>query len=98
MVLVLVTWTKQFLGQVDVRLTWFGYIYLDISKQYKNYTHMKKSKGNLTLAIIVTAVIGTALVKVAEYIFGMTNVFLFCVTVTSIVGIIVVPLMQVKKR
>ena len=59
---------------------------------------MKKSKGNLTLAIIVTAVIGTALVKVAEYMFGMTNVFLFCVTVTSIVGIIVVPLMQVKKR
>jgi hypothetical protein len=59
---------------------------------------MKKSKGNLTLAIIVTAVIGTALVKVAEYIFGMTNVFLFCVTVTSIVGIIVVPLMQVKKQ
>jgi len=59
---------------------------------------MKKSKGNLTLAIIVTAVVGTALVKVAEYMFGMTNVFLFCVTVTSIVGIIVVPLMQVKKR
>ena len=59
---------------------------------------MKKSKVNLTLAIISTAVIGTALVKVAEYIFGMTNVFLFCVTVTSIVGIIVVPLMQVKKR
>jgi len=59
---------------------------------------MKKSKVNLTLAIIVTAVIGTALVKVAEYMFGMTNVFLFCVTVTSIVGIIVVPLMQVKKR
>jgi hypothetical protein len=59
---------------------------------------MKKNKRNLTLAIIVTAVVGTALVKVAEYIFGMTNVFLFCVTVTSIVGIIVVPLMQVKKR
>jgi hypothetical protein len=59
---------------------------------------MKKSKGNLTLAIIVTAIVGTALVKSAEYIFGMTNVFLFCVTVTSIVGIIVVPLMQVKKR
>jgi len=59
---------------------------------------MKKSKVNLTLAIIVTAIVGTALVKTAEYMFGMTNVFLFCVTVVSIVGIIVVPLMQVKKR
>jgi|688.fasta_scaffold190817_4 hypothetical protein len=59
---------------------------------------MKKSKVNLTLAIIVTAVIGTALVKVAEYTFGMTNVFLFCVTVTSIVGIIVVPIAQMRKR
>ena len=59
---------------------------------------MKKSKSNLTLAIIVTAVVGTALVKSAEYIFGTVNVFLFSVAVTSIVGIIVVPIAQMRKR
>jgi len=59
---------------------------------------MKKSKGNLTLAIIVTAVIGTALVKTAEYMFGATNTFMFAVAVTSIVGIVVVPIAQMRKR
>ena len=59
---------------------------------------MKKSKVNLTLAIIVTAVIGTALVKSAEYMFGTVNVFMFSVAVTSIVGIIVVPIVQMRKR
>ena len=59
---------------------------------------MKKSKVNLTLAIIVTAVVGTALVKSAEYIFGTVNVFLFSVAVTSIVGIIVVPIAQMRKQ
>lgn len=59
---------------------------------------MKKSKDNLILAIIVTAIVGTVLVKTAEYMFGVVNVFLFCVTVVSIVGIIVVPLMQVKRQ
>ena len=44
--LVLVTWIKQFLERVDVRLTWFGYIYLDISKQLK-YTHMKNKSVRL---------------------------------------------------
>ena len=53
---------------------------------------MKKSKVNLTLAIIVTAVISTALVKSAEYMFGTVNVFMFSVAVTSNVGIIVVPI------
>ena len=59
---------------------------------------MKKSKVNLTLAIIVTAVIGTALIKSAEYMFGTVNVFMFSVAVTSIVGIIVVPIAQMRKR
>lgn len=59
---------------------------------------MKKNKSNLTLAIIVTAVVGTVLVKSAEYIFGMANVFMFSVAVTSIVGIIVVPIAQMRKR
>jgi uncharacterized membrane protein len=59
---------------------------------------MKKSKVNLTLAIIVTAVIGTALIKSAEYMFGTVNVFMFSVAVTSIVGIIVVPIVQMRKR
>ena len=59
---------------------------------------MKKSKVNLTLAIIVTGIVGTALVKTAEYMFGVVNVFMFSVAVTSIVGIIVVPIVQMRKR
>ena len=59
---------------------------------------MKKSKRNLTLAIIVTGIVGTALVKTAEYMFGVVNVFMFSVAVTSIVGIIVVPIAQMRKR
>lgn len=38
---------------------------------------MKKNKRNLTLAIIVTAIIGTVLIKTAEYMFGTVNVFMF---------------------
>ena len=69
-----------------------------IQLNHKNHTHMKKSKVNLTLAIIVTAVIGTALVKTAEYMFGAVNMFMFSVAVTAVVGIIVVPIMQVKRQ
>lgn len=59
---------------------------------------MKKNKRNLTLAIVVTAVVGTVLVKSAEYMFGMANVFMFSVAVTSIVGLVVVPIAQMRKR
>jgi len=59
---------------------------------------MKKSKRNLTLAIIVTGIVGTVLVKTAEYMFGVVNVFMFSVAVTAIVGIIVVPIAQMRKR
>ena len=59
---------------------------------------MEEVKVNLTLAIIVTAVIGTALVKSAEYMFGAANMFMFSVVVTSIVGIVVVPIAQMRKR
>lgn len=59
---------------------------------------MKKNKRNLTLAIIVTAIIGTVLIKTAEYMFGTVNVFMFSVAVVSIVGIIVVPIAQMRKR
>ena len=59
---------------------------------------MKKSKVNLILGLIVTGIVGTALVKTAEYMFGMVNVFMFSVAVTSIVGIIIVPIAQMRKR
>jgi hypothetical protein len=59
---------------------------------------MKKSKSNLILGIIVTGIVGTTLVKVAEYMFGVVNVFMFAVAVTAVVGIIVVPIMQVKRQ
>jgi len=59
---------------------------------------MKKTKVNLTLAIISTAIVGTALVKSAEYMFGAANTFMFAVAVTSIVGIVIVPIAQMRKR
>jgi hypothetical protein len=59
---------------------------------------MKKTKGNLILGMIVTGIVGTTLVKVAEYMFGTVNVFLFAVATTAIVGIVVVPIMQVKRQ
>ena len=59
---------------------------------------MKKTKSNLTLAIISTAIVGTAIVKSAESIFGAANTFMFSVAVTSIVGIVIVPIAQMRKR
>lgn len=59
---------------------------------------MKKSKGNLILGILITGIVSTALVKSAEYMFGVVNVFMFAVAVTAVVGIIVVPIMQVKRQ
>jgi uncharacterized membrane protein YeaQ/YmgE (transglycosylase-associated protein family) len=59
---------------------------------------MKKSKSNLILGLIVTGIVGTALVKTAEYMFGMVNVFMFSVAVTAIVGLVVVPIAQMRKR
>ena len=59
---------------------------------------MKKTKSNLILGILTTGIVGTALVKVAEYMFGVVNVFMFSVAVTAIVGIIVVPIAQMRKR
>ena len=59
---------------------------------------MKKSKGNLILGMLITGIVGTALVKTAEYMFGVVNVFMFAVAVTAVVGIIVVPIMQVKRQ
>jgi uncharacterized membrane protein YeaQ/YmgE (transglycosylase-associated protein family) len=59
---------------------------------------MKKSKSNLILGLIVTGIVGTALVKLAESMFGATNTFMFAVAVTSIVGIVVVPIAQMRKQ
>lgn len=57
---------------------------------------MRKNKTNLMLSIVVTSIIGTALVKGAEYTFGVTNVFMFAVTVVAIAGL-VIPVIQIKK-
>jgi hypothetical protein len=59
---------------------------------------MKKTNNpfKILLAILVVALMGTALVKYAESIFGVVNVFLFSVGVVAVVGIIVVPIMQLK--
>ena len=59
---------------------------------------MKKTNRNLILGMMITGIVGTALVKTAEYMFGTVNVFMFSVAVTSIIGIIVVPIVQMRKR
>ena len=59
---------------------------------------MKKNKSNLILGMLITGIVGTALVKTAEYMFGVVNTFMFAVAVTAVVGIIVVPIMQVKRQ
>ena len=48
--------------------------------------------------IMIISIIGTALVKLAEHMFGVVNVFMFAVAVTAIVGVIVVPVMQLKQK
>lgn len=59
---------------------------------------MKKNKRNLILIILITSIIGTALVKLAEHMFGAANVFMFAVAVVAVVGLVVVPVMQAKAK
>ena len=49
-------------------------------------------------AILITSLIGTALVKAAEYMFGVVNVFMFAVAVVAIVGCVIVPIMQINQN
>jgi hypothetical protein len=60
--------------------------------------NMKKTNRNLILSIIVTAIVSTVLVKTAEHYFGMANVFMFAVAIVTIVGVVVVPVMQVRAK
>ena len=52
----------------------------------------------IILAILITSIIGTALVKTAEHYFGVVNVFAFAFAVTAIMGVIVVPYLQYKQN
>jgi hypothetical protein len=54
-------------------------------------------KKNIILTVLAVGVAGTVLVKVAEHMFGMTNVFLFAAAVTFVVGAIIVPFIQMRK-
>lgn len=47
---------------------------------------------------MIISIIGTALVKLAEHMFGVVNVFMFAAAVTAIVGVIVVPVKQWKQK
>jgi hypothetical protein len=49
-------------------------------------------------AILITSLIGTALVKAAEYMFGVANVFLFAVAIVAVVGCVIVPAMQINQN
>ena len=49
-------------------------------------------------AILITSLIGTALVKAAEYMFGVVNVFMFAMAVVAIVGCVIVPIMQINQN
>jgi MFS-type transporter involved in bile tolerance (Atg22 family) len=64
------------------------------------YIHPKQKRNvmKVFMWIMIISIIGTVLVKTAEYMFGMVNVFMFAVAVTAIVGVIVVPMMQVRQR
>jgi len=50
----------------------------------------------IILTILIVSIIGTCLVAIAEAIFGVTNVFMFCALVTFIVGVLYVPIKQLK--
>ena len=60
---------------------------------------MKNLKINqsikIILAMLIVGTIGTLIVKLFEYIFGVANVFYFSVIVVAIVGVIVVPTLQI---
>jgi hypothetical protein len=60
---------------------------------------MKNLKINQSIKIILTilivGIIGTLIIKLFEYIFGVANVFYFSVIVVAIVGVIVVPTLQI---
>jgi hypothetical protein len=52
----------------------------------------------ILLAILIVGIIGTLIVKTAEHLFGVVNVFIFCTIVTAFVGIIYVPYKQLTKK
>jgi hypothetical protein len=60
---------------------------------------MKNLKMNqsikIIIAILIVGIIGSTIIKIFEYIFGVANVFYFAVIVVSIVGVIVVPTLQI---
>lgn len=51
----------------------------------------------IILAILITSIIGTIIIKFAEHIFGVANVYSFAVGAVCVVGIIVVPFIQLTK-
>ena len=59
---------------------------------------MKKSFKNLILSLIVISLISVGLYEGACSLFGADVVFSFCVGVVIIVGMIIVPLLQVSRK
>lgn len=49
------------------------------------------------ILILLVGIVGITLVTLAEYLFGVVEVFLFCVVITGFVGIIYVPYKQLTK-
>jgi hypothetical protein len=60
---------------------------------------MKNLKMNqsikIILSILIVGIIGTTIIKIFECFFGVANVFYFAVIVVAIVGVIVVPTLQI---
>jgi len=50
----------------------------------------------IILTILVVACIGAFVERVAENYFGVENVMIFCFVVVAVVGIVVVPFLQLK--
>jgi len=52
----------------------------------------------IILTLLIVGVIGAIIMKLAEYFFGIVNVFYFCAIVTAFVGLIYVPYKQLTKK
>jgi hypothetical protein len=52
----------------------------------------------IIFTLLVVGIIGTIIMKLAEYFFGIVAVFSFCAIVTAFVGLIYVPYKQLTKK
>lgn len=52
----------------------------------------------LIIVVLLVAIVGIGLVALAEAVFGVEKVFVFASITVAVVGIVVVPIMQMNDR